>query len=415
MIGKDNYLPESYPDIVEITRLISPDFHPEVIHVSLDGAMSGNARDNILLTEFDNVRIFSKWEMQEMPRVRISGEVQKPGEYRVLDKMTLRDLVLAAGNIKKTAFLRSVELTRSDIVDGKVKSHIIDLDLGEALKGTSKDNILLKDMDEIVVRRLPDWKEETDRYVVLRGELRFPGIYPILTGEKLSSIIARAGGYTEKAYLRGAKFTRRSVAETQQQRMDEIIARAERDIIQKQQDLSSSSISKDDLDVAKTSMMGMKASLEKMKQVRAEGRISLEITSLDKLKNTPNDLVLQGGDTLEIPQSTNSIQVFGEVYNPTTIIQIPGKRLGYYLKKSGGFTKDANEDEMYVILADGTVRSRKDSTGFFSSDGFFSMRLEPGDTIVVPQDFDKISWIKEIKDIATIIGQLALAAGVALK
>src|SRR6185369_13560952 len=207
--------------------------------VNLDRAMQGNEKDNILLTEFDNVKIFSRWEMEEMPRVRISGEVQKPGDYRVLTKMTLRDLIFAAGNVKRTAFLRSAEITRSVINKEGVKSHIINVDLDEALKGNPTDNILLDNLDEVVVRRLPDWKEETERYCTLRGEVRYPGVYPILKGEKLSSIILRAGGYTDKAYLKGARFTRKLVRELQQKRMDEVIARTEQDIAQKQQELAS--------------------------------------------------------------------------------------------------------------------------------------------------------------------------------
>ncbi len=423
LIGKDNILPESYSDTIEIIRMIPPDFHPEAIYLNLDRAMKGNESDNILLTEFDNVRVFNRWEMQEMPRARINGDVQRPGEYRVLNKMTLRDLVLAAGNVRKTAYLKSVEITRSDIIDGKVQSHIINVALDEAMKGNPKDNILLKDMDEVVVRRVPDWKEETDRYFNIRGEVRFPGVYPLLPGEKLSSLITRAGGYTERAYLKGAKFTRKSVAEIQQKRMDEIVARTESDIIQKQQDLASTAASKEELEATKSILTGMKGSLDKLKLAKAEGRISFQLAPIEKLTDSPNDLPLQGGDTLEIPQSTNSVQVYGEVYNPTTIIALPGKNVAYYLKKAGGPTINADEDSTYVIKVDGTVVSSQqsksgihwdDETRRWTTGGFKSLVLDSGDTIVVPQNLDKIAWMREIKDIATIIGQIALTAGVAI-
>lgn len=414
VIGTDNLLPEYYLDTIEITRLVPPDLHPEKIYVNLDRAIKGDEQDNILLNEFDNVRIFNRWEMEEVPKVRISGEVQKPGEYRLFSNMTLRDLILTSGNIKKAAFLGGAEITRSLISKDGVKSHIINVDLDEALNCNPTANILLENLDEVVVRRLPDWKEETERYITLRGEVRFPGVYPILKGEKLSSVLQRAGGYTEKAYLKAAKFTRKTVRELQQKRMDEVLARTEQDITRKQQELASVAASKEELEATKTTLQGMKDSLDKLKLAKAEGRISIRLSSVEELKDSPYDLELQGGDSLDIPQSTNSVLVFGEVYNPTIVIQLPGKELPFYLKKAGGPTQNAEEDEMYVIRADGSVESRQTNKGFLSFGGFMTMELDPGDTIVVPQKLEKVAWMRDLKDIAFILGQLALTAGVAL-
>lgn len=412
LVGADNLLPESYPDTVEITRLMPPDLHPERINVNLDRAMQGNEKDNIPLTEFDSVKIFSRWEMDEMPKVRISGEVQKPGEYRLFEKMSLRDLLFAAGNVKKTAYLKSSEITRTVISKEGVKSHLINIDLDEALKENPKDNILLENFDEVVVRRLPDWKEETEKYFTIRGEVRFPGVYPIQRREKLSSLIQRAGGYTDKAYLKGAKFTRRTVRDLQQKRMDDVIARTEQELARKQQELASVAASKEELEATRTALAGMMASVNKLKTAKAEGRISLRLSDFDELKGSPYDLELQGDDSLEVPQSTDSILVFGEVYNPTTFIHIPGKELEYYLKKAGGATVNSEKDEMYVIRADGTVESRREKISFLFYDGFMEIPLDPGDTIVVPQVIERVAWMRDLKDIAFILGQTALVAGV---
>lgn len=412
LIGTDNTLPETYTGLVEITRLIPPDLHPERINVNLDQVMKGNELDNILLTEFDSVKLFSRWEMEEMPMVKISGEVLKPGKYRLFPNMTLRDLIFAAGNIKKIAYLKSAEITRNTIYREGVKSHIINIDLDEALKENPKDNIILKDLDEVVVRRLPNWKEETERDFTISGEVQFPGVYPIQKGEKLSSLIQRAGGYTDKAYLKSAKFYRKTVRELQQIRMDEIIARTEQDLIRKQQELASVAASKEELEATRTALAGMKASVDKLKSAKAEGRISLRLTTINELKGSPYDLELQGGDSLVVPESTNSIMVFGEVFNPTTVVQIPGEDLRYYLKKAGGATVNSDSDEMYVIRADGTVESKREKTSLLFYDGFMSMQLDAGDTIVVPQVIDKVAWMRDLKDIAFILGQTALAAGV---
>jgi hypothetical protein len=193
--------------------------------------------------------------------------------------------------------------------------------------------------------------------------------------------------------------------------MDEVIVRAEQELMRKQQDLTSAAASKDELDATKTAIQGMQASLEKLKLAKAEGRISLQLGSIDELKKTPYDLELQGGDVLDIPESTNSIMVFGEVYNPTTVVQVPGGTVLDYLRKAGGPTTNAEEAETYVVRADGTVVSKREKRGFFH-DSFLSMTLDAGDSIVVPQRLDKVAWMRELKDIAFIIGQTALAAGV---
>lgn len=421
LIPRDSLLPEHYGDIAEITRYFPPDMRPGKIYFNLNKALAGDPEQNLELREFDVVRVFSRWEMEEMPKVRIGGEVQKPGEYRVFEKMTVRDLVFAAGNVKKTAFLKNAEITRVVIDREGVKSHTINVDLDEALKGNPKENILLEHLDEVVVRRLPDWMEETDRYVTLRGEVRFPGVYPIFKVEKISSLLQRAGGYTGKAYLKGARFTRRLVAEIQQKRMDEVIARSERDIARKQQELASVASSKEELEATKTALEGLRRSLERLKTAKAEGRVSIALAPVDKLKETTYDLELMGGDALEIPQSPNVVLVLGEVYSPTTVIHTPGGDVAFYLKKAGGPTSEAEDDEIYVIRADGTVQSRQASSlGFrwseeaakWSFGGFMSMNLDPGDTVVVPQRLEKIAWMRDIKDIATIIGNIALAAGV---
>lgn len=423
LVGTDNLLPESYQETIEITRLIPPDFHPEKMYVSLERAMQGSEHDNILLNEFDSVKIFSRWEMQEMPTVRINGEVQKPGAYRLYANMSLRDLIYAAGNVKKTAYLKSAEITRSIISKEGVQSHVLNVDLDEALKANPSDNVLLENMDEVVVRRIPEWSEETERYVTLRGEFRFPGVYPILKGEKLSSVIRRAGGYTPRAYLKGAKFTRRSVAELQQKNVDEVLAKAEDSILEKQAKLSSTATSKEELEATKITLEGLQKNIQRLKNAKAEGRVSIALTPLERLQKSGYDLELMAGDSLVVPQSSGTVMVYGEVYSPTNLVQRPGKDVAYYLRKAGGPTSNANEDEIYVIKVDGTVISKAQS-GFgiswdedernWSFGSFKSATLDPGDTIVVPQELEKIAWMREIKDIATILGQIALTAGVVI-
>jgi len=421
LLLQDNLLPEYYDEAVKITRLYPPDYHPESLYVSLAKALAGDPAHDLELSEFDTVKLFSRWEMEEMPKVRVNGEVQRPGEYRLSNNMTVRDLLMEAGNLKITAYLKNAEINRTERSAEEASSFPITINLEEAIKGTPKDNLVLLPLDELTVRKIPNWSEETERYVSLQGEFRFPGVYPIYKGEKISAVIERAGGVTGKAYLRGAKFTRRSVQEEQQKRMDEVIARTEQDLLKKQGELASLAVSKEELEATRASLEGLQKGLEKLKSSKAEGRMVISFSSMDKFKNSENDLELMGGDILLIPRTPNSVNVLGQVYNPTTLLHVDGKRASYYLRKAGGPTKDAEEDEMYIVGADGAVASRQQSSFGFRWDdeadtwrfgSFLGIDLDPGDSLVVPQKLERVAWMREIKDITTILSQVALTAGV---
>lgn len=420
LIGQDNILPETYNKVAVITRLYPPDFHAEKFSIDLGKALNGDPLHNVEMKEFDRLRVYYRWEMEEKQVVRISGDVLKPGQYRLLDNMRLRDLIYDAGNVKKTAYMENVEINRLIISGTEVSSRPITVNLKEVLSGNPEHNILLEPYDTVQVRRIPNWVEETDRDVTISGEVLFPGVYPIFKGERLSSVLARAGGYTPKAYLYGAKFTRAPVRQLQQQRMDEFITRTEQDVASKMAELASTAASKEELEATKASLEGVRQSLEKLKQLKAEGRLNITLGPVESLRETPYDLELMGGDTLTIPQSIGAVSVIGEVYNQTAILHLPGKDLEYYLNQAGGATGSAEEGEIYLVKANGSVTSRQQSSfGIhwdaegkkWSFGGFYSMQPQPGDTIVVPKQLEKTAWLRTIKDITTIISQIALTAG----
>jgi protein involved in polysaccharide export with SLBB domain len=400
-------LPESYMDSVEITRIAPPDYQRELITVSLRRALAGNQTDNLLLQEQDTVRVFSRWEMEEKPRVAVNGAVVNPGPYDYFPGMSVRDLVTAAGSAKRNAFLDQAELSRTVISGDKAEAKRFQLDLGKALAGDTAHNLLLQSDDVLIVRGVTDWQDSTDKFVTLSGEVRFPGLYSVARGEKLSSVIARAGGYTEKSYLRGARFTRRSVREMQQKRMDEISIKSERDILQKQSALAAVAASKEELDATKSALEALQRGAAQLKNLRAEGRVVIHLSESEDLKESSNDVTLEGGDVLEIPMHPSVVSVLGQVYNPNSFVFQAGHDIGWYLDKTGGAVADAEKSEMYVVRADGTVFSRQQS--FFGS--FLSTSFDAGDTLVVPQKLERIAWLREIKDWSQILANVALTAG----
>jgi protein involved in polysaccharide export with SLBB domain len=403
-----NLLPESYLDSVEITRISPPDYRRELITVSLRRALAGNQGDNLLLQEQDTIKVFSRWEMEEKPRVAVNGAVVNPGPYDYFPGMSVRDLVTAAGSAKRNAFYDQAELSRVVISGDKAQSSRIQLDLGKALAGDPAHNLQLQNDDVLIVRGVTDWQDSTDKFVTLKGEVRFPGIYSLARGEKLSSVIARAGGYTEKAYLRGAKFTRRSVREMQQKRMDEISIKSERDILQKQASLAAVATTKEELEATKSALEGLQKGVAQLKGLKAEGRVVIRLSDNEDLKESGYDVTLEGGDELDIPLRPSVVTILGQVYNPNSFVFQSGQDVGWYLDKTGGPVADAEKSEMYLVRADGTVLSRQQSS-FFGS--FLSSSMDAGDTLVVPQKLERVAWVREIKDWTQILANIALSAG----
>lgn len=414
-------LPETFLESVEITRILPPDYRREQLTVNLRSALAGNQHDNILLQEQDSVKVFSRWEMTEKPRVAVNGAVLNPGVYDYYPGMSVRDLVTASGSTRRNAYLDQAELSRIVVSGDKAESRRIALDLSKALAGNPDHNIPLQTDDVLIVRSVADWIDATDKFVTLKGEVRFPGVYTVARGEKLSSVIARAGGYTEKAYLFGAKFTRKSVREQQQKRMDEVLSRTEKEITQKQIALTSTAASKEELEATKVTLEGMLQGIEKMRKLKAEGRVVLRLAQLDALKTSSYDLEMEGGDVVDIPPRPGVVHVMGQVYNQTTFVYLSDTAgVAEYLAKAGGATKDGEEDDMYIIRADGSVLSRQQSSfGISWSDesrnwsfgGFMAKTVLPGDTIVVPQKIERIAWMRDIKDITQILANVAMTAG----
>lgn len=416
-------LPDAYMEAAQIHRMVPPDFHRETIVFNLGRMLAGDDKENIPLHEQDTVKVFPRAEMVEKPTVSLNGMVVNPGTYDHYPNMTIRDLVAAGGSLKRNAYMQKAELTSIIMVNGVARTERIDIDLAKAMAGDPAHNLALRPDDVFIVRGIQEWVDSSDRFISLKGEVQFPGIYSVSKGEKLSSLLTRAGGFTDKAYLKGVRFFRKSVQADQQKRMDETIQRAEQDILKKQGELASVAASREELEATKAALEGLQKSLEKLKTLKAEGRVVIALSDIEEFKDSPNDIEVMGGDTLEIPQRSSVVNVLGQVYNQTSFIHKPGEQLSFYLEKAGGATADADRNEMYIIRADGSVFSRQqssfglkwdDDTKSWTFGSFMSTALQPGDTLVVPQKIERTAWLREIKDITQILANVALTAGTIL-
>ncbi len=416
----DQLLPEPYLEHADIIRLIPPDFHPETISFNLGRLLKGDRSLNMALMEYDRVTIYSKETLREIPRVTIGGEVQRPGKYRLLENMRVKDLIFSAGNLKRSAYLPEAEITRLNKTEEGVTPELIRINVGDALKNNPEHNILLEEDDYLFVRQIPEWY--TDKTVILSGELTFPGEYSFSKGERLSSVIERAGGVTEYAYLKGAFFTRESAKRIQEERIKSFIDQLEQDILKTQAQAAEAVLAEKEVQGLEQALVVRKQMLRKLRQARVTGRVVVVLDSLEEFKGSKYDLEVEDGDTLTIPKKPGIVNVLGSVYNPTSIIYTKGKNVDFYLNLVGGPTPDAEEDEIYVIKADGTVisKTQKSKSGLswdsegrrWVSGGFMASKIEPGDTVLVPTKITRFVWKKELMDWTTILFQIAVSAGV---
>jgi len=386
----------------------------QTIYFDLAKAMSGDAANDLVLEDEDQVKIHSIWETRYRKNVYVAGDVNSPGEYVLAEGMKISDLLFRAGGFKESAYGREAELIRREVAPGGelVKTETIVFSPEKAMSGDKSFDIPLREYDLLVVRQIPDWAEKVQ--VTLSGEVRFPGSYAVRKGERLSSVIERAGGYTENAYLKGAQFTRVSTQKVQQEAIDKLIEELELESARKAQ--AAVPLDPKDLDAQKEQANARRALIEQLRKVKAKGRIIIRLAGAEKMKGSGTDVLLENGDRLEVPKKQNVVNVLGRVYNPTGIVYDPASdRLGHYLNLAGGPVENADRDHIFMLKADGSVVTQENVGGgffMFGESGLMSARVEPGDSIMVPEKLTEYHLMKDFKDFIQIIYQIAITTGV---
>jgi protein involved in polysaccharide export with SLBB domain len=404
----DDFWPDAFLDFGLIERLAPPDYHKEYLSFHPGKLLSGDTNENPPLRPHDIVVVFKRSDLLDRQQVRITGAVNRPGGYEFRPRMQLSDLLELAGGFKRYAHLTDAELTRITPSPTGPKVEKFRVDPQAALSGAS--DLLLQEDDYLFVRTVPEW--DLYRTVEIRGEVKFPGTYTSRKGETLSSLIERAGGYTDRAYLKGAVFTRESVKEIQQRHLNDAVDRFEQELLAHSLSVIQGVLEPESAQLQKVVADQKLTLLSKMRAAKARGRISLRIAELEKFKGSPSDITLETGDVLTIPETPQQVQVIGAVYNQTAFLHEPETTVEEYLSLAGGMAEDAEEDDLYVLKVDGTAVSQRNHAGFFRD--FESSTLDPGDTVVVPEDVDRIAWLRNVRDITQILYQIAVATGVVI-
>ena len=402
----------SYQDIMpepadhaEIVRLQPPDFRPETIGFSLPEALIGN--DAIALQPYDLVRIFGRYEI-DSPKVSIAGEVLRPGDYPMSQGMTVAALVRMAGGFRRSAFREEADLSSYTVENGQkvLLNHSV-VAVEKALDGDKSADVPLKPGDVVSIRQLTGW-EDIGASVTLTGEVAHPGTYGIQTGERLSSLLKRAGGFRETAYPAGANLERVEVRQLGEVARQEMIRRIETTPITFSAGVLSG---QDKADLQKAAEQQRDQVLAALRNHSASGRQVIRISAdISKWENTPADIEMRPGDKLTIPKRKNFVLVSGQVYNQEAMTYMPGKDGNWYLRQAGGVTQSGDKSRVFVIRANGSVVGHASS---WMTGNSLNIRMRPGDTIIVPEKGIGSQVWKNLISAAQIMSSVAITGSVA--
>jgi protein involved in polysaccharide export with SLBB domain len=238
-----------------------------------------------------------------------------------------------------------------------------------------------------------------------------PGTLSFLQGDRLSDVLPRAGGLTTRAFLKGAIFTRESVRKRQAERIEEIRRKTEAEVMRLSAELEAKGLNQAGEQSDRINLEQRKRFLESLLQTQASGRMVVDLASILANPGSEQDLTLEDGDALILPPLQNAVVVLGQVYNPTAVALEKGRPFQYYLDKTGGPTTAADAAGIYVIRADGSVYNRQTvGDGFLFWGGLSRLPLEPGDTLVVPENLKVDTTIRDIRDITGTMFQITSSA-----
>jgi len=355
--------------------------------------------EDIAIKPYDEVKVLKilGWDAQDYETVTIGGEVRKPLSIKYGEGMSVADLIILAGGLTKKAYKNEIELVRYYLDENEARRrHIIKIDTKE----TDYNDIKLKAYDEVRIFKIPKWDER--KVVKIAGQVKFPGFYTIETGEKLSSLIKRAGGFTDEAFIKGAVFTRESVKKNQIDQYNKTLARIKRELaIFNAMPANTRNNSSSTSNPTAT----LNEVISEAKKYQPIGRISIELDqNITKIENSDYDLVLQDKDTLTIPSKIDTVTVFGEVFNPTSFVYRDDVDAEGYIELASGFARGADENRVYIIHADGTSEPAVKGWWIFKS----YTTIAKGDTIVVPMYIKEYNQLDLWESVSKILASFAV-------
>ena len=351
--------PDVYLGQILVTRL-----RPDSSRIQLRAAFrdsTGAVLGDFALQEDDIIEVFALTSFRPDRYVTIGGAVRRGGQFPFRQGMTMRDLILLAGGLEESAYLREAEIARlPDDRSGMTTAVTIRVSLdstylferrpGEPYLGApgvpasaqGAPEVELRPYDNVLILQQPNW--ELQRLVTISGEVRFPGDYALKTrNERISDLIERAGGLTSEAYPEGTVFTR-----------------TQGDV----------------------------------------GRVAIDVPQALRRRNSPDNLLLMDGDRIRIPQRSNVVTVRGAVNAPNVVAYVPGKDIEYYINQAGGPARNGDHKRAFITQPGGK-RETKRTLGRLP-------KPLPGSLVVVPEldPADRVNWLQTLSTLTPILVSL---------
>jgi polysaccharide export outer membrane protein len=369
--------------------------------------------------------------------VTLRGNVFLPGRYPLKEGMRVRDLIPSREALitrdywerrnqsyrrelgSTTALMSELNKSVEEInweyavverLDQRtLVAKLIPFNLGRALDGDPQHNLVIRSGDIVTIFSQNDiaTRSELKNVAVrLQGEFLTPGVYQLRPNETLRQLVMRVG-LSSRAYVPGIRLLRKSLQVEQQQRLDEILGRMKVEADRAAQNAAAGAVDSAAIELAKTQLEGNRRVISKLSAVKAEGRLVLRRAGLHSGVELP-DISLQDGDVLEVPERSQVVSVFGAVFNQSSFLYSPGASVDEYVRMAGGSTREADTSRVYVIRAGGEVVpvGKGWVSGLLGS--FGAVDALPGDTVVVPIDFERVRLSKELRDWAQIFYQMSL-------
>lgn len=354
----------------------------EVKQIDIRAIMEGTQPD-IPLQKNDVLYIPSIHDLEDLGNVQIFGEVTHPGDYPYADNMTLEDLVITAGGLRESASVVRVDVARR-VKDPK--STESSATIGQTFSFGLKDGFVvdgepgftLQPYDQVFVRRSPGYSAQQN--VTVNGEVLYGGTYALTSkSERISSIIAKAGGATPFAYVKGAKLTR-VANEEEIKRMQDVVNLLRRQVSEEMMDSLG-------ITVQRTFTVG----------------IDLEAALANP--GSDADIVLREGDVISVPEYNNTVKIDGAVMMPNTVSFKKGESVKYYISQAGGYGQNAKKSKKFIIYMNGQIAEVK---------GNGKKQIEPGCEIIVPSKRKRQFNLGNVVGLASSITSLGtMAAAIA--
>lgn len=354
----------------------------EVLPVNIEGILAGTSPD-IPLRKNDVLYIPSIHDLKDRGNIHIFGEVGNPGEYPYADNMTLEDLIITAGGLKEAASIVRVDIARrvkdtqsQQTTDTIGQNFSFGLKDGFVIDG--KPGFVLQPYDQVFVRRSPNYHEQ--QHVTVNGEVLYHGIYTLTDkNERISKLIAKAGGVTNYAYVRGAKLTR-IANEEERKRMQDVIK-----------------MMRKELGAGAIDSLGLK--------VDSTFTVGIDLEAALENPGSNADIVLREGDVIFIPEYVNTVKISGAVMMENTVSFKEGEDIRYYLSQAGGYGQNAKKSKKFIIYMNGQIAKVKRNG---------KAQIEPGCEIVVPNKRRRagrggeiLGYASSLTSLGTMIATLA--------